>query len=117
MDFINLTPHEVTVVAKDGSKVTFPPSENVARVEYREEVVGDYDAPVPVSDNEEPKKFELFKSYFGTINNLPEPRDGVHYIVSRMCANACPDRHDLVVPGPSIRDENGVITACYGFFV
>lgn len=117
MDFINLTPHEVTVVAKDESKVTFPPSENVARVEYREEVVGDYDAPVPVSDNEEPKKFELFKSYFGTINNLPEPRDGVRYIVSRMCANACPDRHDLVVPGPSIRDENGVITACYGFFV
>ena len=115
MDFINLTPHEVTVVTKDGSKVSFPPSENVARVEYREEVIGDYDAPV--NDGETPKKFEVFKSYFGTINNLPEPRDGVRYIVSRMCANACPDRHDLVVPGPSIRDENGVITACYGFFV
>ena len=32
--FVNLTPHEIRVVKKDGSELRLPPSGQVARVNY-----------------------------------------------------------------------------------
>ena len=37
------------------------------------------------------------------IVNLPEPKPDTYYIVSKMLAQACPERKDLIFPGIVVR--------------
>lgn len=37
------------------------------------------------------------------IVNLPEPKPETYYIVSKMLAQACPERKDLIFPGTVVR--------------
>lgn len=97
---INLCSHDVTEI---NSGVTFPPSGIVARLERKDIFVGFIDG-VPVT-----------RANFGKVNNLPEQKDGVYYIVSKHVVDALPDRDDLLAPGPVVRDERHFPIGCNGF--
>jgi hypothetical protein len=54
---------------------------------------------------------------FGKVENLPEEKEGVVYIVSGMVASAC-KRGDIVSPAtghPQCKRENGNIISVPGF--
>lgn len=102
--FINLTPHDI----KLNDDTIYPVTGKVARVE---------------------NTFSNFccgisKVFYGEIENLPEPEDGVYYIVSAMVLaanNSKPiwrRRDDLVAPAtghPDCVRENGFIVSVPGF--
>ena len=102
--FINLTPHDVKL--NDGT--IYPASGKVVRVE---------------------NTFSNFccgisKVFYGEIENLPEPEDGVYYIVSAMVLAANNDkpryrrRGDLVAPAtghPDCIRKDGFIVSVPGF--
>lgn len=102
--FINLTPHTITI--NNGTQ--YHPSGKVARVE---------------------NKFSNFccgisKVFYGEIEGLPEPEDGVYYIVSAMVLaanNSKPiwrRRGDLVAPAtghPDCVRKDGFIVSVPGF--
>ena len=102
--FINLTPNDIKL--NDGT--IYPATGKVARVE---------------------NTFSNFccgisKVFYGDIENLPEPEDGVYYIVSAMVLAAnnskprCKRRGDLVAPAtghPDCKRENGFIVSVPGF--
>lgn len=99
MNFINLTPHGITL--NDGR--VFEPSGQVARVSSSHTPFNQ-DAVCSVS--------------FGEVTDLPEPRDGVMYIVSALVAQAA-RRDDVVSPATghpeAKRNEKGHIISVPGF--
>ena len=54
-----------------------------------------------------------------TGDNLPEPKEGVFYIVSAMVKALRPDRKDLLAPntGAAKRNEKGHIISVPGFIL
>ena len=104
MTVLNLTPHPLKVLGEDGEPMLeLPKAEAPARVSASTRRVGEVDG-IPV-----------YQEILGEVENLPEPREGAYYVVSRMIAAACPGRHDLLVPGNLIRDGEGRIIGCRGF--
>lgn len=103
---VNLTPHEVVVVLENGEKVTFPPSGVVARVATNEEQLRTvYRVPV-------------VKREWGQLENVPEPEEGVFYLVSSVVFEAAQGRKDLLVPDTgktAVRDEKGQVVAVRRF--
>ena len=107
--FVNCTPHVVAVKAIGGNIVEFPPSGNVIRV---------HSCSVGMPDLESScgNVFSIAKNTFGIPEGIPEPEDGVLFIVSAIVlANS--DRIDLVRPdtGPTAVRENGHIQYVMGF--
>ena len=49
------------------------------------------------------------------IVNLPEPKPGTFYIVSKKVAQVCPERKDLIFPGTLVRNESGDVVGCVDF--
>jgi len=96
--FVNLTPHEVNV-----GELDIPTSGLVARVDVAHREVGHH-AGVP-----------LLVGSYGKVSNLPEPKDGVLYIVSAAVRTALPERNDLASPAHLVRDEEGRIIGCLAF--
>ena len=96
---INLTPHECSIHIGDTIR-RIPPSGNVVRLNSHCQACGECDGiPVVICKEGEPK-------------GLPEPQDGVVYVVSSMVAKKvkrldvlCPDTSDEGV----IRDGKGYI--------
>jgi len=105
MAIVSLLPHVTSVVMPDDSVMFIDPSGTVARCSQSEEVVGEVDG-IP-----------LTRQTFGAVTGLPDAEEGTWFLVSRMVASALPDRHDLVVPGPLVRDEKGVVVGCRGLSV
>ena len=103
--FVNLTPHTLNVITSDGSIQAIEPSGSVARCSQTEEVVKEVDGIV------------ITRQTFGDVVGLPPQEEGTIFIVSRMIAAACPDRNDLMIPGPLVRDEKGVVVGCKGLSV
>lgn len=105
MKLINLTPHDIIIRLPDRDRV-IPASGTVARVATSHELVGEIDG-IPVS-----------VQTFGQIEGLPEPRDGVFYIVSAIVLSAAKElgRTDVVAPDTAraIRNEAGQIVAVPG---
>lgn len=98
IEVINCTPHDITIM--NSKKIVIEASGIVARVSTTMSpsgMIGD----IPLSENK-----------FGEVENLPEPKKGTRYLVSRMVMEACPKRHDLLVPGECVRDEEGKIIGC-----
>ena len=97
MEYKNYTPHEI--ILNDGTRF---PSEGVARVSSR---FTDFDG------------LECRVEY-GEVEGVPEPEDGVKYIVSAMVLQAS-SRDDLVAPATghpdTIRNEKGHIVSVPGF--
>lgn len=96
---VNLTPHEVRLVTRDGD-VIIPASGQVARVTMYPEPVGQL-AGVMLAI--EPPGF---------VEGLPAPEDGRYYLVSALVRLACPERADLISPGALVRDEQGRVVGC-----
>jgi len=112
MRFVNCTPHAINILREDGSIMTVESSGVVVRVETTQEIVGNIDG-VPV-----------VRTVFNNVT-LPEPQDGVVYIVSTVVLQALQQmgicRDDLVAPdtGPqsAVRDGTGQIVAIRRFQV
>ena len=106
--FINLTPHDINIVDNMTGRVirTIPVSGIVARVCQQETAAGDIDG-IP-----------LVILRAGTVQDLPKPKAGVYYIVSRAVQEACPDRHDLIVPTHMVKSpDRRTIIGCAAFSV
>lgn len=104
MKLINLTPHIINIITPFGV-IDIPTSGTVARCSQNNEqiaVIND----IPVT-----------KQVFGEVVDLPEPKEGTFYIVSRLVAAAVPERVDLLIPGPLVRGETGQPIGCNGLSV
>jgi hypothetical protein len=105
MKLINLTPHIVTIFDINADKITLM-SEGVARVATHDEELEPV-GNIPV----------VSSPVMGPVEGLPDPADGVGYIVSLMVIQH-PDvagRRDVFAPatGPkhaALRDEQGRIS-------
>lgn len=98
MEFINLTPHAI----KLNNGTIFEPAGKIARVSSHY---------TPFDEN------GISRVEFGQVENLPEPQEGVIYIVSGMVAAAA-KRPDVVSPAtghPEAVRENGQIVSVPGF--
>lgn len=102
---MNLCPHPINLYINGVLNSTIMPSGKIARCEQKQEYVETW-LIIPIT-----------RQTFGKVTGLPAPHEGVRYIVSSRVADACPDRKDLVVPGPAVRDENGNQIGCEGFSV
>jgi hypothetical protein len=120
----NLTPHELNISTGTSDIAALPaegpsartaltlwlpaegPSARCAMTERASGYVTGLHGDVPV--------VPVTEIVFGRVYNLPEQEEGVVLIVSRPVAEARPDRHDLLFPGPGIRDDNGKIIGCRG---
>ena len=119
---INCTPHPVIVLAesnvvfdkptrsfrlnKGGQPIvmrTFVPSGVCPRCSQQEEECEAIDG------------IDVWHMSYGAVDNLPDPKSGVVYIVSQLVAAACPERHDLVVPAHIVRGAAGQVIGCLGF--
>lgn len=105
MEFVNLTPHPVTLFLANGEQQSIPASGQVARVSVKSgqprEIEG---IPVPVLPAPE----------YGEVEGLPEPQPGRAYIVSGLVLARCIGRLDVFAPatGPqdgAVRDDAGRI--------
>jgi hypothetical protein len=119
---INCTPHDVVIYSTadcymrdrflylrdyEGefpqSFITYPAAKEPARVTFVQKPAGMADGiPVCWWAPEE-------------IVNLPEPKPDTYYIVSKMVAQACPEREDLILPGTLVRDADGHVIGCVDF--
>ena len=104
--FVNLTPHDVTVVS--GGKVKkYDRDGTVARVTETTTLAFSID------------DCDINDVVFGDVIGLPAPVKGVWFIVSAMVKEAVKKsgsgRNDCVSPGNLIRDENGEVIGCKGF--
>lgn len=100
--FVNLTPHEITVV--NSTTRIFPKSDKIARVSQTvtvKEVIDD---------------IEIGTVSFGQVVDLPEPVDGVFFIVSALVKSAVTNRTDLLSPGELVRNTDGIVIGCKRFF-
>lgn len=97
MKFVNLTPHEINVMGISGDVITIPTSGTVARLKTGIAQIG------------EAEGVRFTKTVFGEPEGLPEPEDGVVFLVSQLIKNALPRRSDLGVPAEIVRDAEGKI--------
>ena len=97
--FVNLIGHEITISGHG----TLPKSENPCFVKTKQRIVGKV-VGIPIAE-----------THFESIENLPDPEEGVYYIVNRVTMDFIPfNREDVVCvdTGPSaIRDDNGQVIA------
>lgn len=120
---INCTPHDVAIYRtcdcymRDGSLYlrdnaekfskpfrTFPAAKEPARVTFAQDHAGMVDGIL------------IYRWFTEEIVNLPEPKPDTCYIVSKILAQACPEREDLIFPGALVRDESGDVVGCTGFY-
>ena len=106
MKIVNLTTHKIVVRLPDGDRV-FEPSGQVVRCVA--EAVSDGNADgIPI-----------MLSFFGALNDLPAPQDGVLYLCSTPAAQKASQmgRTDVVAPdtGPTAIRVDGQIVAVTRF--
>jgi len=102
---VNLTPHPVHLLAEDGQEVVIPPSGIVCRAAEIVTTVGEI-----VVDG---VTIPLRRIEYGPPEGLPDPEDGVGYIVSVVAAQAIrrhyPHRQDIFVSTDFARNDQGRI--------
>lgn len=103
MEFVNLTPHALNIHS-GGKVITLPPSGIVARV-----------AQTFQHDYLKSQEFgiDIFETNYGEVENLPEPKQGIIFIVSGLVKQAV-KRQDVLSPGELVRDSQGRPTGCKG---
>lgn len=99
MEIINLTPHSINIMLGEES-IILPPSGKVARCKEVSQQVGTLENKVPI-----------VKKVFGEVYDLPDPQEGVIYVVSALVAQAA-KRNDVLCPGDPVRDAEGKIVGC-----
>lgn len=108
---VNLTPHDVNIVANDGTLLhTFPAQKPSARVSTQ------FIELEPING------IPVYETVYGVTEDLPEYdeyNDDTYYIVSMMVAQANTDRYDLIcpntAPGHVVRDDKGQIVGVTSF--
>ena len=101
--FVNLTPHEVTLVDdQQNVLLVVRPEETSARCAVKREIAFLADG------------VQVNRSLFGEVVGLPAPIQGTWYIVSRIVAEAA-RRGDLLVPDETVRNSEGQIVGCKSF--
>lgn len=104
---INLTPHDITIT--NSKTVTIKPS-GLARCEETSEEIKVVEDWIPV-----------FKTTYGKVSGLPEPKENTIYVVSARVAQALketnPERTDVMIPAKTLRDSEGNIIGCTGLSV
>lgn len=113
-EFINATPHAISIIAEDGELVTFPPSGILPRVDTTVTKLGTRGNAV--------HQFPVALRKQGEVVGLPKEEVGSDkvYIVSAMVMAALRGtRRDVVAPdtGPTAIRENGQIVAVLGFVI
>lgn len=101
---INLTPHSVTLWRGQDPALTLPPVGRFARlledwVPGRPLLMGEVEVAIAAV------------TYRG-VEDLPDPMDGVAFVVSRVLAAAVPERSDLYFPAEEVRDAAGRVIGC-----
>lgn len=106
MKVINLTSHDVNVYDYSGNMIkVYKPSGLEARVDYGWERIDYVDDIVPIVIQKDTKVVEL-----------PEPIEGVMFIVSNYVFNYCSDRKDLLAPANKVK-INGRDVGCRSFMM
>lgn len=100
---INATPHPISIYSGGETPLVLSPSGTVARV-----VLRTFDGPVLMVRGHDIDVVDVRRTG-GEVSGLPEPLDGGFVVVSRMVAEALPDRVDLLVPHELVRDEGRVV--------
>ena len=99
---VNMTPHPLNIVQRNGEVLTVEPSGVVPRCASTEKL----DQSIGLID--------VTRQTLGEVEGLPEEIPGAFYIVSRLVASAATGRDDLLVPGPLVRDDQGRVIGCKG---
>jgi len=107
---VNLTPHAVTVEVTQDQRIEIPRSGLVARVVENLRPLGV--VSVGSSDSGDAIDIEVAQVATGDLVGLPSSVPGVHYLVSRIVAEARRDRTDLLFPVDFVRDQAGSIIGC-----
>jgi hypothetical protein len=111
---VNTTPHPVHIIdpeyykypskLKPRVKLTIKPSGIVARLEHKsylkERIIAD-EVLIDITHTD----------YFA-VRDLPSPKKGTLYLVSKMVAEALPERDDLLIISGLVRGEGGKIIGC-----
>ena len=102
MNFINLTPHAITIIVDGGENIIVPASGTIARCAMENTVVGNING------------IDVVETVYGDIEGLPAPQEGVAYLVSGliMSALAGSGRVDVFKPESFVRNEEGNIIGC-----
>lgn len=119
---INCTPHDVSIYntadcymyngslyLREGDEEypeplsVYPAAKNPARAIYERRIAGGADGCL------------ICRRTPREIIGLPEPKKGTYYIVSKMLAQACPERKDLISPGTVVRNGSGDVVGCIDF--
>lgn len=100
----NLTPHPINFIGENGEKILTIESSGIARAAQSREKIGTVDlgiCGIPINH-----------SKYGTVEGLPDPENGVIYVVSALTAQAVPNRSDVFITDDAVRDEDGRVIGC-----
>lgn len=120
---INLTSHEVVIyssmdcVLRDGKLFLREEEEEAGLQPLRAYPAGEVPARVVV-DYENDGVADgicIFRLEVKDILGLPEPKKDTWYIVSKIVAQACPERSDLLIPDGMVRGKSGAVVGCVNF--
>ena len=107
MPIVNLTPHVLNIQAGDGAFLVLkpestPPARVACNSVFAHRFLG----------------IDMVKTTYGEIENLPDPKYGITYVVSGMVLAALKGtRPDVCSPGELIRDDAGKPIGCKGLRV
>lgn len=105
---INLTPHDITIT--NGTRTLTVKPSGLARCEETSEEIKVVEDWIPV-----------FKTTYGKISGLPEPKENTIYVVSARVAQALKEtnseRTDVMIPAKTLRDSEGNIIGCTGLSI
>jgi hypothetical protein len=102
MKLVNLTTHTIHIERRDGTRLSVEPSGQVARVGLVSLPVWEIDGCLVSATSP------------GEVEGLPEPEEGVFYVVSAPLRLAVPNRADVLSPGAPILGDDGRPVACKG---
>ena len=104
VQIVNATPHDLHML-HGGTVTTLPRSEYLARAEEVRTQVNVFNG------------FPVYAMSFGGLTGLPEPQDGVLYVVSLLAcqAGAAAGRFDLIGVTDMVRDDAGRIVGAQAF--
>jgi CDP-diacylglycerol pyrophosphatase len=111
---VNTTPHEINLIL-EGTTIAIPTSDVSFRVRSESVTVGQLTVEGSPVDVRARQFSDVTCMIGGEEVPLPNQQEGVFYIVSRITAEALPDRSDLLMVDGTVRDDDGRIIGCTGF--